>query len=91
MSQREKLIEDAYVAYAEAHGWLARKAVYSGRRGSPDRWFFRNGKLVLVEFKRPGETPDGLQVKEHKALKDHGFPVLVIDRFTDDMAAELFA
>lgn len=76
---REKYIEDDCVKTAEAQGWEARKAVYAGRKGSPDQWFFKNGVLLLVEFKRPGEKPDGIQLKEHQRLKNAGFHVHVID------------
>lgn len=81
---RESVIEDDNVAYAESKGWLVRKAVYAGRRGSPDRWFMRrrrngDGHLFHIEFKKPGEKPDGLQQKEHDRLRGAGFRVYVID------------
>lgn len=87
---REKTIEESYCDYAEERGWLVRKMTYAGRRGCPDRWFFKGGKAVIVEFKARGKRPDDVQEREHKRLHDRGFPVHVIDTYTAYRAAELF-
>lgn len=86
---REIVIEEKVVEFAEASGWLARKCVYAGRRGSPDRWFFKAGRLLLVEFKKPGERPDAQQAREHERLRNAGFPVHVIDNI--EAGCALFA
>lgn len=75
---REAVIEDETVKLFEAAGWLARKCVYAGRRGSPDHWFMKRARLVLVEFKKPGVDPDALQKREHKRLNEAGFKVYVV-------------
>lgn len=75
----EKHIEDAVVEYAESKGWLVRKVVYAGRRGAPDRWFFKNGVLLMIEFKRPGRPLDGHQDKERQRMAAVGHRVHVID------------
>lgn len=75
---REIVVEQKVCDWAEANGWLVRKCVYAGRRGSPDRWFLKSGRLVLIEFKRPGQHPDAQQVREHDRLKSAGFPVFVV-------------
>jgi hypothetical protein len=79
----ETIIEKTVCAHAEKRGWLVRKTVYQNRKGSPDRWFFRNSKLLLVEFKRPGQLPDPIQRREHVRLRAAGFPVHVIDDIDD--------
>lgn len=76
---REYEIERTVVDFAESRGWLVRKVLYAGRRGAPDRWFFKGGQLILVEFKRPGRKPDGQQQREHDRLRGAGFPVYIID------------
>lgn len=76
---REIVIEENVVQFAESKGWLVRKVTYAGRRGAPDRWFFRGGKTITVEFKRRGQEPDGLQKREHEKLTRAGIPVYVID------------
>lgn len=76
----EATVEDDVVAWAENHGWLVRKMQYVGRRGCPDRFFWKDGKLVIVEFKRPGRNKaDPLQVREHKRYADAGWKVHLIN------------
>jgi hypothetical protein len=78
----EASVEDDVVAWAEGEGWLVRKIQYPGRRGCPDRFFFRDGVLVMIEFKRPGKSnADPLQAREHKRYAAAGWKVhLVNDR-----------
>ena len=54
-----------------------------GRRDAPDRLFIRNGSVVFVEFKAPGEKPRSSQEREHKLMLGYGCRVLVIDNFDD--------
>lgn len=83
---RETIIEQKVVDHGEATGWLVRKCVYAGRRGSPDRWFMKGGRLVLIEFKRPGERPDAQQQREHDRLRSAGFPVHVVTSVAEGVA-----
>lgn len=76
----ESSIEDDVVAWAENRRWLVRKMTYPGRRGCPDRFFFKNGHVVIIEFKRPGKTQaDPVQVREHKRYDAAGFCVFVMN------------
>lgn len=76
----EAEIEDDVVAWAEARGWLVRKMQYPGRRGCPDRWFFKGGRLVIIEFKRPRTGRlSGNQGRERDRYAAAGFTVHVID------------
>ena len=76
----EASVEDDVVAWAENRGWLVRKMQYVGRRGCPDRFFFRNGNLVIIEFKRPGRKgPDPQQAREHKRYAEAGWKVHTIN------------
>ena len=83
MFEREDEIEDECVAIAEADGWLVRKMAYVGRRGCRDRDFYKDGVLLMVEFKAPGEKTRKDQAEEHKVLKANGFVVHVIDNVDD--------
>jgi len=76
---REIVLEEKACGYAEENGWLVRKVVYAGRKGAPDRWFFKHGRLVLIEFKRRGEAAKPWQAREHEKLRAHGFKVWVVD------------
>ncbi len=76
----ESSVEDDVVAFAENRGWLVRKMVYPGRRGCPDRWFFKGGRVVVIEFKRPGKkVADPLQAREHRRYAAAGITVHLID------------
>jgi hypothetical protein len=76
----ESSVEDDVVCWATNRGWLVRKMQYPGRRGCPDRWFFRDGRLVIIEFKRPGKhTADPLQVREHERFAAAGWKVHVVN------------
>lgn len=76
-------LERRCIEKAEQHGWLVRKMAYVGRRNAPDRWFFKAGRVVAVEFKRRGETPNPTQAKEHDALRGHGVNVRWIDNYEE--------
>ena len=82
----ESTIERAVCRYARDRGWLAFKWVSPGHRGVPDRIFFRNGEVLLVEFKAPGRRPTRLQALIHQRLHNQGFPVHVIDSIDDGKA-----
>lgn len=70
-------IEDQVVAWAENHGWEVRKIKYIGRRGAPDRHFYGYGRVVMIEFKRPGEPLRADQKREHERLASVGIEVFV--------------
>lgn len=71
-------LEDACIKLAEGDGWLVRKVSYQGRASAPDRWFLKNGRWKIVEFKKNDEEPTLLQKREHNRLRKHGQEVLVI-------------
>lgn len=78
---REIVLEEDAVELGEKRGWLVRKITYPGRRGAPDRHFYKGGKLLIVEFKKPGERPSLHQEREHERLRAHGWKVHVIDNW----------
>lgn len=64
----ELQIEKEVCNKAERAGWLVRKVSWQGRRGAPDRVFMKDGRLVFIEFKRPGEEPKGQQLREFNRI-----------------------
>lgn len=65
------------VAWAEGQGWEVRKVQYPNRAGCPDRFFFKGGVLVMIEFKKPkGKLSEG-QKREHERLRNVGWHVYV--------------
>lgn len=75
----EATYEGIVVDAAKTDGWLVRKLAWVGRRNGPDRFFAKQGRIVLIEFKRPGEDARLAQDKEITALKAAGVEVHVVD------------
>lgn len=75
----ESPIEDWVCGKAESAGWLVRKLQWVGRRNAPDRFFAKDGRVVLIEFKRPGKGARVGQEKEITALQAAGVEVHVVD------------
>lgn len=76
---REVDIERPASRYAERRGWFEVKIMQTSRRGFPDRFYARNGRVVLVEYKAPGRGPTEQQLRRHRELRAHGVEVHVID------------
>lgn len=84
----EKDIEKEGCAFAFRRGWYETKVTSPSRKGFPDRFYARKGRIVLVEWKRPGEEPTAQQAKRHRELREHGVEVYVLDNLP--AAIELF-
>ena len=80
---REIVVEETSVELAESRGWYVKKMQFIGVRGCPDRWMFRRGRVLMVEFKKRGHQLDGHQVRRRAELGNAGFKVHVIDCFED--------
>lgn len=63
-------IEQPFVTFAKSRGWLCEKVVSNSRRGWPDRFLARKGRIVLCEFKAPGKEPNPQQAKRHRELRE---------------------
>ena len=81
----ESSIEKSACAKAfQRYGVRSFKMNGPGRRGNPDRLFYwRERNLLFIEFKRPGEEPEPLQLHVHHILRDCGFQVEVCDNVED--------
>jgi hypothetical protein len=75
MIELESSIEDDVVCWAENRNWWVRKVKYIGQRAAPDRWFAKNGRLIIIEFKRDRRGADPLQAREHKKMRAAGLEV----------------
>ena len=76
----ESAVEMPVVRRAERAGWFVRKLGWIGRTGAPDRFFAKAGRVVLIEFKDAGESPNLNQREEHRLLRAAGVEVHVCDR-----------
>lgn len=66
--------------HARATGWLAWKMRIEGRNGCPDCWFFKKGRIVVMEFKRPVGGKVRVQQQLRIAeLRAHGIEVHVVN------------
>ena len=71
----EKSIERKGSNYAVKCGWIEFKVTSSTANGFPDRFYARDGVILLVEWKRPDEEPTVQQLKRHRELREHGVTV----------------
>ena len=76
---RESYIEKKVSDIAKQNNWLSYKWVSPSQKWVPDRLFFKDGVLIIVEFKAPKKKPTKGQKLVHKALENAGFNVHVID------------
>lgn len=81
----EDTVEITVANKAEKDGWFQRKMKWIGRRGGPDRFFAKGGRVVLIEFKDRRKEPEVLQVREHKRLKAAGVETYVVDTVRDGL------
>ena len=77
--KEETKIEDAFVELVRngPHTAMAIKLVLFAGGGFPDRTILGNGKCFFIEFKKPGEDLDKLQVVWKKRLKKLGMKFYV--------------
>ena len=69
----EKDIEAAAVKAARLDGWFCWKLASPSLRGVPDRMFFRQGRMVFIEFKTPKGVVSALQSEMLNLLRREGF------------------
>ena len=82
----EKHVERPAKAYAKERGWWVAKFVSPGLNGVPDDILIRNGRVLFIEFKRPGGELRPQQVKRIRDMRAHGAEVHVIDKLGDAYA-----
>ena len=85
----ESDVEDELFAWGSNNGWYPRFMQYRGRRGCRDMDFVGYGRIVPIEFKRPGRAESGLsenQKRERKRFADVGVTIHVIDNLEDGIA-----
>ena len=83
-----KIERDTWTRARDWMGVTSSKLVTPGETGWPDRIFWLPvGKPLLIEFKRPGETPRPKQDHIHANLRELGYPVLVCDNVLDALHA----
>lgn len=76
----ERTIEASVVKYAKDRGVEVVKLNGMGKQGLPDRMFLGpKGRVLFIEFKRPGKEPTELQAHIHAKWDKLGHRVYVVD------------
>lgn len=77
----KKDIEAPFCKYAKTKGCHPLKLILLRKKGFPDRTVLcPGGRLLFIEFKRPGETLMGPQIIVRRLLESLGFEYHVCDR-----------
>lgn len=76
-TMREGDVEKYLVQSVTRAGGQYRKLKWIGRRGAPDRLIMLEGPW-FVEVKRPGETLEDHQQREHDRMIEHGLRCEVV-------------
>ena len=79
-------IEQPFVRFMHSIGWICEKVISLSRKGWPDRFCAKGGRIVLVELKAPGEEPNAQQAKRHRELRAAGIEVVWFDNLADAKA-----
>lgn len=75
----ESKLEQKATEYAKKLGILSLKLNVQGQIGWPDRIYLYNGRVLFIEFKRPGEKPRKVQLYVHEKIRAQGFNVVATD------------
>jgi hypothetical protein len=74
---KESEIESKSIKAVKDKGWWLIKFLPMKCAGLPDRIAIGHGKVVFIEYKRPGEKLRPIQVAIHKRFLKHGITVHV--------------
>lgn len=88
--KRESEIERKHARQARDAGWFVDKIMATSLNSFPDRFyahggpehycpFCGRGRVVLMEWKRPGQKPTAQQLLRHRELREAGIEVYVVD------------
>lgn len=78
--QTEKDIESHFKKYGKKIAWLYYKQQGQGGRGKSDSFFIKApGRIIFVEFKRPGKELTELQKIYINLMRDMGFIAIGVD------------
>jgi len=85
MPPRESSVETRLVEAAAVEGWDTIKLSRTDAKGRPDRMFLRDGRVVFLEVKRPGEEPNRQQKNAAVWLQSLGFMADWVDNVDDGL------
>lgn len=82
MRERRRLeseIQRDIVSRYERNGYIAVKIGLCNKPGFPDLMMLKEGEVLFIEVKRPGEKPRPLQEYRIAELRKAGFTVIVLN------------
>jgi hypothetical protein len=85
----ERDIEGRCKRFARERGWYVRKFVSPSNRSVPDDIFVKNGRVLFVEFKKPGGKLTDKQRDEAVALELAGAEFYLVDFYDQRWAGIL--
>jgi hypothetical protein len=74
----ESQIERRHRQIARRAGWFVEKLLQTSMGGFPDRFYAKDGRVVLLEWKRPGGKVTPQQRLRHEQLRRAGVEVHVV-------------
>ncbi len=81
----EKDLERKDRDVAKRNGWFVIKIMRASLNGFPDRFYAKGGRVVLIEWKKPGGVLSEQQKQRHKELRAAGVEVHVVDNLEEAM------
>lgn len=81
--QYEAPIQSKYIKKLREAGWFVTKIMKTSTNGIPDTMCIKSGRVVFVEYKKPGGKLSPLQEYMIKKLQAEGMEVIVADCFSD--------
>lgn len=74
----ESGVERPLVRWAQQDGWEVRKLQYVARVGAPDRMFYKDGRVVFIEFKSLKGKLSKMQEREGQRMLNAGLEYYVV-------------
>ena len=78
MKQLESTIQTSIIERYERDGYSVVKIGLCNKQGFPVLMALKDGEVLFIEVKRPGQKPRPLQEYRHKELREQGFEVLIL-------------
>lgn len=79
----ESSIEQKDRDAARKAGWVVAKIMRASPNGFPDRFYAKDGRVLLIEWKKPGGRLSEQQKHRHAELRAAGVEVHVVDNAED--------
>lgn len=79
----ESQIQAKIAEKLKKNGWWVTKLIQTSTNGIPDLMAIRNGHVIFLEVKQPGNNPTPLQEYVIKGLNDHGVFARVVTCIED--------